>query len=76
MQEKEKRKYDRYLEKKRERQLKREREKIEKKLAEQSEEARLTTFSSGKSRMMMIVVVVCDEWRKWVLQFGVVVVVG
>ncbi|XP_029651645.1 zinc finger CCCH domain-containing protein 13 isoform X2 [Octopus sinensis] len=45
MQEKEKRKYDRYLEKKRERQLKREREKIEKKLAEQSEEARLTTFS-------------------------------
>ncbi|XP_014785992.1 zinc finger CCCH domain-containing protein 13 isoform X1 [Octopus bimaculoides] len=46
MQDKEKRKYDRYLEKKRERQLKREREKIEKKLAEQSEEARLTTFSS------------------------------
>lgn len=46
MQEKEKRKYERYLEKQRERQLKKEREKIEKRLAKQTEEARLS--STGK----------------------------
>lgn len=43
MQEKEKRKYERYLEKQRERQLKKEREKIEKRLAKQTEEARLSS---------------------------------
>lgn len=47
MQEKEKRKYERYLEKQRERQLKKEREKIEKRLAKQTEEARLSSTGKG-----------------------------